>query len=153
MDTGISGSPDPHARAGPSICSWEPKSEVMYTVTVSREFVAQHFLTVPEAGPEGEWHSHRYKLELQLRGETLNEYGYLVDIDDVTGALDRAIDRYQDETLNDLSEFEGLNPSLEHFARILCDRLLDDVEAPEIDSATVKLWEDETAWAAYERAA
>lgn len=125
----------------------------MYTVTVSREFVAQHVLTVPDAGPEGEWHSHQYELELRLHGTTLNEYGYLLDIDDVTRALDRAVDRYRDETLNDLPEFEGRNPSLEHFARILCDRLLDDVEAPEVDSATVKLWEDGTAWASYEQAA
>lgn len=125
----------------------------MYTVTVSREFVAQHALTVPDAGPEGEWHSHQYELELQLHGETLNEYGYLVDIDDVTMALDRVVDRYRDETLNDLPEFEGRNPSLEHFARILCNRLLDEVEAPEADSAMVKLWEDETAWVSYERAA
>lgn len=125
----------------------------MYTVSVSRTFVAQHFLTVPDAGPEGEWHSHRYELELQLRGETLNEYGYLVDIDDVKRALDNAIDRYRDETLNDLPEFEGRNPSLEYFARIICDRLLDQMEPSEVDSATVKLWEDGTAWAAYERAA
>lgn len=125
----------------------------MYTVTVSREFVAQHILTVPDAGPEGERHSHRYELELQLHGETLNEYGYLVDIDDVTRALDRAVDRYRDETLNEFPEFEGKNPSLEHFARILCDRLLDDVGAPQVDSATVKLREDATAWASYEQAA
>lgn len=124
----------------------------MHTVTVSSEFVAQHALTVPDAGPEGECHSHYYELEFQLHGETLNEYGYLVDIDDVTMALDRIVDRYRDETLNDLPEFEGRNPSLEHFARILCDRLLDEFEAPEIDSATVRLWEDETAWASYERA-
>lgn len=127
-------------------------SEVMYTVTVSREFVAQHFLTVPDAGPEGEWHSHRYELEFHLRGETLNEYGYLVDIEDVTEALDHVVDRYRDETLNDLPEFDGNNPSLEHFAKILWNRLLDTVEASGVDSATVRLQEDETAWAAYERA-
>lgn len=125
----------------------------MYTVTVSREFVAQHFLTVPDAGPEGEWHSHAYELELELRGETLNEYGYLVDIDDVTEAVDRAVARYRDETLNDLPEFEGRNPSLERFARVLCDRLCDDIGADEVDAATVRLREDDVAWAAYERTA
>lgn len=125
----------------------------MYTVTLSRAFVAQHFLTVPNAGPEGERHSHRYELELELRGERLNEHGYLVDIDDARRVLDRTVDRYRDETLNDLPEFEGLNPSLEHFARILCHRLLADVEAPEVESATVTLREDETARASYRRAA
>lgn len=125
----------------------------MYTVTVTREFEARHALTVPDPGPEGEPHAHRYGLELRLRGEALNEYGYLVDIDDVASALDRVTDRYRDAMLNDLPEFEGRNPSLEHFARILCDRLLDAVEAPAVDAATVRLHEDDVAWAAYERAA
>lgn len=124
---------------------------MMYTVTISRKFVAQHFLTVPDAGPESEPHSHRYELELELCGETLNEYGYLVDIDDVSRALDRVVDRYRDEMLNDHPSFEGRNPSLEHFTRILCDQLIDDLEAPEVDAATVNLREDETAWAGYER--
>lgn len=125
----------------------------MYTVAVSRTFTAQHFLTVPDAGPEGEWHTHTYELELQLRGESLNEHGYLVDIDAVSAALDRVGDRYEDEMLNDLPEFDGRNPSLEHFARILCDRLLGDIAAPDVEAATVRLWEDDAARASYERAA
>lgn len=125
----------------------------MFTVTVSRTFVAQHSLTVPDAGPEGEWHSHTYELELQLHGETLNEYGYLADIDDVTEAVDAIVDRYRDETLNEVPEFGDENPSLERFARILSEQILDEFEAPEVESVTVKLWEDETAWAAYERSA
>jgi 6-pyruvoyltetrahydropterin/6-carboxytetrahydropterin synthase len=122
----------------------------MYTVTVSRQFVAQHALTVPNAGPEGERHSHAYELELRLRGDELNEYGYLVDIDDVNEVLDRIVERYRDETLNDLAEFESENPSLEHFARSLHGRTVDELEAPTVQTVTVKLWEDETAWAAYE---
>ncbi|WP_408960115.1 6-pyruvoyl trahydropterin synthase family protein [Natrinema sp. 74] len=123
----------------------------MYAVTASRSFVAQHSLTVPDAGPEGEWHSHRYGLEAELRGTSLNERGYLVDIDDLRAALDLLVDRYRDETLNDLPEFEGLNPSLEHFARICCDRLLADLDAPTVESARVALREDDVARAAYER--
>lgn len=123
----------------------------MYTVTVSLEFIAQHYLTVPDAGPEGECHSHHYKVELSLHGETLNEHGYLVDIDDVRQTLDHTLDRYRDESLNDLPEFEDRNPSLEHFARILCDQVFDEVDAPAVDSATVQLWEDETAGSSYER--
>lgn len=123
----------------------------MCTVSVSWEFVAQHVRTAPDAGPEGERYSHRYEPGLQLRGETPNEYGYTVDTDDVKRARDHAVDRDRDETLNDPPEFEGRNPSLEYFARLFCDRLLDEVEAPDVASATVELRADETAWAAYER--
>ena len=124
----------------------------MYTVCVSTDFVAQHFLTVPDPGPEGEIHSHRYELTVECVGKELNEYGYLLDIDDLTAALDRIEDRYRDELLNDREEFSGLNPSVEHFARIVADDLTAALDAPDVDTLRVKLHEDEIAWAAYERA-
>ena len=34
------------------------------------------------------------------------------------------MNRYRDRTLNELPEFEGLNPSVENFARILGDILI-----------------------------
>ncbi|MFT4881103.1 MAG: 6-pyruvoyltetrahydropterin/6-carboxytetrahydropterin synthase, partial [Salinirussus sp.] len=40
----------------------------MYTTTVRTDFVAQHYLTVPDPGPEGEPHSHHYEVELEFRG-------------------------------------------------------------------------------------
>ncbi|PSP81078.1 6-pyruvoyl tetrahydropterin synthase [Halobacteriales archaeon QS_1_68_20] len=123
----------------------------MYAVSVSGDFVAQHVLTVPEAGPEGEWHSHRYGVRLEVRGELLDEHGYLVDVDDLTAALDSVVDRYRDETLNDFPEFEGNNPSLERFARIICDRALAELDDPIVDAAAVELREDDVARATYER--
>ncbi|PSQ49855.1 6-pyruvoyl tetrahydropterin synthase [Halobacteriales archaeon SW_6_65_15] len=124
----------------------------MYTVTVRRTFVAQHYLTVPDPGPEGEIHSHRYTAKVQLAGEDLNEYGYLADIDAVQERLDATVEQYQDATLNDLSEFEGLNPSVEHFARLFGQRFADGLDAPAVESVTVKLREDDVAWASHERA-
>lgn len=123
----------------------------MYRVSVSTDFVAQHFLTVPDPGPEGEPHSHRYELEVRCHGPELNEYGYLLDIDDLTAAVDAIEERYRDELLNDREAFEELNPSVEHFARIVADRIVDAIDAPEVEALTVRLWEDDIAWASYER--
>ena len=121
----------------------------MYTVTVVRPLVAQHYLTVPDPGPEGELHSHRFRLEVELAGEELNEYDYLVDIDEVEAALDAVKARYTDETLNDLPEFAGYNPSVERFARVVHERVADAVSTEEIDRLTVTVWEDDVANAAY----
>lgn len=123
----------------------------MYTVAVSTDFVAQHFLTVPDPGPEGEIHSHHYELEVRCQGPELNEYGYLLDIDELTAAIDAVEERYRDELLNDREAFEGLNPSVEHFARIVADRLAADLDSPGVETLTVRLHEDEIAWASYER--
>ena len=121
----------------------------MYTVTVVRPLIAQHFLTVPNPGPEGDLHSHHFRIELELAGEELNEYDYLVDIDEVNAALDAVEARYADETLNELPEFEGYNPSVERFARVVHERICTEVSTEGVDRVTVTMWEDDVANAAY----
>ena len=121
----------------------------MYTVTVVRPLIAQHFLTVPNPGPEGDLHSHHFRVEVELAGEELNEYDYLVDIDEVDAALDAVERRYADETLNDLPEFDGYNPSVERFARVVHERVSDYISADNVDRLTVTMWEDDVANAAY----
>jgi 6-pyruvoyltetrahydropterin/6-carboxytetrahydropterin synthase len=123
-----------------------------YVVAVQRNFVAQHFLIGGDWGAENERHSHHYKVEVQLDGRELDQHGYLTDIVAVEAALGALVDRYRDRTLNELPEFEGLNPSIEHFARILCQALAAHLAASNIDRITVRLWENEIAWAAYSMA-
>ncbi len=91
-----------------------------YTLCVRREFIAQHHLIGGDWGAETLPHSHPYRLELELAGPDLDPHGYLVDIVEVERVLDAEVARYRDRSLNDLPSFAGLNPSLEHFARILC---------------------------------
>ena len=122
----------------------------MYTVAVKRDFVAQHFLIGGDWGAENEWHSHHYWLELQLHGPTLDQHGYLVDIVDIEQQMNTLISYYRDKTLNDLPEFSGLNPSIEHFSRILARTLAERITAPNLTGLTVQLWENEIAWASYQ---
>lgn len=122
----------------------------MYRIGVRREFLAWHFLTVDGAGPEGERHAHRYRLEVALYGRTLNRSGYLADLDAVRAFVEETVARYGDATLNDLPEFAGLNPSLEHFARILGERLIRTADPARIERVRVVLWEGDDAWAGWE---
>jgi len=124
----------------------------VYSTTVLTDFVAQHYLTVPNPGPEGEPHSHHYEVELCFRGPTLNEFDYLVDIDDAEAALDSLCDRYRDTMLNDLPEFEGYNPSVERFARVIFERVTDAVTDDTVTELSVTVWEDDEAAAAYDAA-
>lgn len=122
----------------------------MYKLMVSRDFIAQHYLTVPNCGPENEWHSHHFAVDVRMEGDELNNHGYLVDIDEVKQGLDEIESRYKDATLNDLPEFEGLNPSVEHFSRFCCERMARYVQAENVTRIEVRIWEDEEAWASYE---
>lgn len=122
----------------------------MYFVAVRRDFVAQHYLIGGDWGAENQKHSHHYVLELELAGEALDEHGYLVDIVDIERNLDAQTAYYRDQTLNDLPEFAGLNPSIEHFSRIVCQALASTIAANNICRVTVRLWENNIAWAAYQ---
>ncbi|WP_336023609.1 6-pyruvoyl trahydropterin synthase family protein [Halobellus salinisoli] len=122
-----------------------------YELSVTRDFVAQHFLTVPDPGPEGDVHSHHFTVELHFTGPHLGDFGYLVDIDAVEGVLDVLEGHYRDALLNDLPEFEGLNPSIEHFARLFGDRVEERLVDPTPTGLTVRIWEDEVSWASHTR--
>lgn len=121
----------------------------MYAVAVKRDFIAQHYLVGGDWGDENQRHAHHYQLELILEGETLDQHGYLVDIVDIEQALEGLVAYYRDRVLNELPEFAGLNPSIEHFSRILCLNLVGRIAAQNIRLVTVKLWENEIAWASY----
>ena len=122
---------------------------MMYSLGVKRDFIARHYLIGGDWGAENELHAHHYVLELQLEAAQLDQHGYLVDIVDVEHNLEALVAHYLDQVLNDLPEFAGLNPSIEHFARILCHSLAERIQAANLSALTVKLWENEIAWASF----
>ena len=121
----------------------------MYTLGVRREFIARHFLIGGDWGPENFPNSHHYTLELQLEGTELDQHGYLVDIVDMEKHLNDVVGYYKEQMLNEKSEFAGLNPSIEHFSRILAATLNEKIKARNISNLKVVLWEHENAWSAF----
>jgi 6-pyruvoyltetrahydropterin/6-carboxytetrahydropterin synthase len=124
----------------------------MYSLALERDFIAQHYLIGGDWGSENELHSHHYRLELRLEGNQLDQHGYLVDIVDLERILEAQVDAYRERTLNALPAFEDLNPSIEHFCRILCLAIDAQLKAPNITALEVRLWENEIAWAGYQLA-
>ena len=123
----------------------------MYAVSVARSLVAQHYLTVPQPGPEGTPHSHHFTVEATFRGPELDAFEYLVDIDDLNTAMDALADHYRDRLLNDLPAFEGANPSAERFARVFGDRLLERLEPDTATELRIEIEEDDVARVAHQR--
>ena len=121
----------------------------MYTLGVKREFIARHYLIGGDWGAENLPNSHHYVLELQLTGRELDTHGYLVDILDVEKHLNEIVNYYKDQMLNEKPEFAGLNPSIEHFSRIVATSLSERIKAENITSLKIVLWENASAWAAY----
>jgi len=121
----------------------------MYTVSVRRDFVARHYLIGGEWGDENNPHAHDYTVEIRLQGNRLNKQGFLVDIVEVEKQLNLEVGNYENAVLNDLAEFAGINPSLEHFAKVICSRLSVQFHDFGLSSLEVRLWESKKAWASF----
>jgi 6-pyruvoyltetrahydropterin/6-carboxytetrahydropterin synthase len=122
----------------------------MYTLGMKRTFCAEHFLIGGDWGEENHPHSHSYQLEVRLNGDRLDEHGYLVDIVEFEDLLNALSGKFAGSRLNALPEFSGLNPSIEHFCRIICQRLDHQLPFENIHTVAATLWEDDIAWASYE---
>lgn len=121
----------------------------MYSLSLQRRFIAQHYLIGGDWGPENELHSHPFCLQVNIQGSQLDQHGYLIDLVDLETQLDVLLDRFRDKTLNELPEFDGLNPSIEHFSRIVCHALVKQIKDQSLQSVEVRIWEDEEAWASF----
>lgn len=123
----------------------------MYSISVQKDFIAQHYLIGGDWGEENDPHSHHYVIELIIEHDELDQHGYLVDIVDIEAGLDQTVNYFKDKMLNELPEFEGLNPSLEHFSSIIWQQLVMQVSLSGKGNLEIKLWENETCWAAYKK--
>jgi len=123
----------------------------MYGLQLERQFRSEHFLIGGDWGAENDPHAHDYRIELRLYGSRLNEHGYLLDLLHVEALLEAVVAAFHGRQLNQLEAFSGLNPSIEHFARILALELADGLPAGhQLARLEVRLWETETAWASYQ---
>jgi len=123
-----------------------------YALRIERELIAQHYLTVPDAGPEGIIHSHRYTVGVTVMAESLDRWGYVVDIDSFTAQVEAITDRYRDTLLNDHTADDATNPSVEWFATRLADEVATSIEQDRIMAIDVDVQEDDIASVRYRRA-
>lgn len=121
----------------------------MYTLCLQRDFIARHFLVGGDWGEENDVHSHPYRVEVRLSAEALDAHGYLVDLDHLETVLDACVARYQDRVLNDLAEFEGVNPSIEHLAKRFFDAMTRRLSERSFSVVEIRIWETGKAWASY----
>ncbi len=122
----------------------------MYTLSLSRAFEARHFLVGGDWGPENDPHAHAYRVEVRLQAGELDRHGYIADLERLEKLVDRCVTHYRGRMLNALAEFDGRNPSIEHFSRCFCERLAADLQPHHLTAIEVRIWEDTDAWASYQ---
>jgi 6-pyruvoyltetrahydropterin/6-carboxytetrahydropterin synthase len=93
----------------------------MFEVRIRGAFVAAHQLLLAD-GPEP-LHSHEWHVEVTYAGARLAPDGMLVDFLLLREHLDRAAGALHNTNLNELPAFAGRNPSAEHVAAFLAERM------------------------------
>lgn len=128
----------------------------MFRVGIKNTLRANHFLR-GEFGEESLPHEHEYVVEWSCFTEELDENGFSVDIAVMEEQLERVLERLRGRSLNELEFFRDRQVSVENLARYLHAVLMGALgragaAGPALLSSQIKIWESDTAWAAYSSA-
>ena len=123
------------------------------TIREQFEFSAAHRLHVPGYSdqknreifgkcnnPTG--HGHNYRLEVAVRAP-IDDAGHVAPVEQLDALVDReVIQKLDHKHLNcDVPQFENLNPSVEHIAKVIWDMLAAPAAAAELMLEEVRVWE------------
>jgi 6-pyruvoyltetrahydropterin/6-carboxytetrahydropterin synthase len=125
----------------------------MYQVGIKNTFRAGHFL-VGDFAEETEAHEHDYMVEWICSTNVLDENGFSVNIAVMEEELEKLIGEIEGKLLNDLEFFKDRQVSVENMAHFIHATLVESLNRREFSLESivefqVKIWESETAWAAY----
>ena len=117
----------------------------MYECGVIRRFRAKHAL-IGNFGSESKLHSHDYRVEMSIRGFSLDKDGFLLDLAKLDKDADETISSLLSHpSLNEVPGIKGKNPSAENLASCILELLAQRLDLGQLDGLTVTVWESESA--------
>jgi 6-pyruvoyl-tetrahydropterin synthase len=124
----------------------------VFSVTVRDHMLVAHSLRGETFGPAQRLHGATYVVDATFRRAELDADGVVVDVGRAGGALRAVLAELDYRNLDDEPSLAGLNTTTEALARLIADRLAEQVEEAGLDSLAVTLHESPVASASYERA-
>jgi 6-pyruvoyltetrahydropterin/6-carboxytetrahydropterin synthase len=120
----------------------------MYELMVHTYFSSAHSLRGYKGKCE-ELHGHNWKVGVQLRAETLDNLGMVIDFTILKQELHKIIQRLDHKHLNDIPPFDDLNPSSENIAFYIFQELKKLLTHEKVIIAKVTVWESDDSSASY----
>jgi 6-pyruvoyltetrahydropterin/6-carboxytetrahydropterin synthase len=120
----------------------------LFELKVISSFAAAHNLRDFRGKCEN-LHGHNWKVEVVLRGTSLEGNGILIDFGEVKAATRKALEEVDHKYLNELPFFLQNNPSSENIARFLFERLSAKLNTETKRLHSVSAWESTDACATY----
>jgi 6-pyruvoyltetrahydropterin/6-carboxytetrahydropterin synthase len=118
----------------------------VYEAGLSKSLVAWHVMPDME-GPEGELHSHDYRLDIVVSRAALDEGGMVCDLDVLEGALEKVVGVVAGQNLEIIQPRDAGSVTVEVFARWVHGELgsLLPIDA----DLSVRVWESPLAFGGY----
>jgi 6-pyruvoyltetrahydropterin/6-carboxytetrahydropterin synthase len=121
----------------------------MYEVGASETVTAWHMMPGME-GPEGQLHSHDYRIDVVVAREELDEQGMVCDLDVLRAALGDTTSIVRDQNLEIIQPEDADAVTVEIFARWLHDELHAALRGSSSDAMlSVRVWETPEAFGGY----
>jgi len=121
----------------------------MYECGVLRRFKAKHAL-LGDFGNESRPHSHDYRVEISVKGVSLDKDGFLFNLAELEENSDEVIGSLLSyPSLNQVPGIKGKNPSAENLASCILENIARRLDLDRLESLAVTVWESESAWASY----
>jgi 6-pyruvoyltetrahydropterin/6-carboxytetrahydropterin synthase len=113
----------------------------MFEVGTAMEFTAWHVMPGVE-GPEGELHSHNYRLEVVVRRAELDEGGMVVDLDILRGSVEKTVASVRDQDLESIRPPEAGAVTVEVLAGWAHAEIAGSIAQEGADELAVRVYED-----------
>lgn len=121
----------------------------MYEVGANETVTAWHVMPGME-GPEGELHSHDYRIDVVVARDQLDDQGMVCDLDVLRASLSTATARVSDQNLEIIQPEDADAVTVEIFARWLHEQLRDALGESSGDATlSVRVWETPEAFGGY----
>ncbi len=122
----------------------------MYRLNVTDSFSAAHKLCGYQ-GACSNLHGHNWKVRLCLSCTELDEIGMAMDFGIIKQVLKRVLDQLDHRYLNDIAEFTTQNPTSEHLARYIYEKMEAELESETCHVYEVEIWESEKSSVVYSK--
>lgn len=119
----------------------------MYEIGVTAQFEAAHRL-VGDFGPATRVHGHTYRLEVVVRGDSLDDRGVLYDIGKLRAVVDQLAASLNYQDLNEVPGLSATNTTAEGVADYCWEILAVDLRGQNLQSLLVRVWESPQVYAA-----
>jgi 6-pyruvoyltetrahydropterin/6-carboxytetrahydropterin synthase len=123
-------------------------SERVYEVGTSAAVTAWHVIPDVE-GPEGELHSHDYRIDVVVTRDELDEQGMVCDLDLLRSALDDVVGHVGGRNLEIIQPADAPTVTVEIFARWVHERLSAALGNGDERTLRVRVWETPDAFGGY----